>query len=231
MKKLNLSGERYGKLLVIKETEPIINPSGRKRTMWLCQCDCGNYHKASTDNLRSGEVTSCGCAKDSRWLKTHGFSSERLYHIWCDIKDRCYNENNNRYQHYGGKNIHMCDEWLHDYLAFRTWMIEHGYNANAKYGESTIDRIDVNGGYCPENCRVVNMITQNRNRTNTLMYTYHGETKSLPEWAEQYGLKYSTLRARIEVHHWDIETALLTPVIKGGLKHAKACEYSKNNCT
>lgn len=233
-KKLDLTGERYGNLLVIEKCESYVHPSGRKRTRWLCRCDCGNYDKVTTDNLRSGQVTSCGCTRvvsNKQRLETHGLSSERLYGIWTHMKDRCYNENNERYKSYCGKGIKICDAWLHDYVAFRTWMLENGYDPDAKYGETTIDRIDVNGDYCPENCRVVNMTIQNRNKTNTLMYTYHDETKSLPEWAEEYGLKYSTLRARIKTSHWDIETALLTPVVKGGMKFEKARERTKNHST
>lgn len=164
---IDLAGKRFNRLQVIERAEDITYENGRKRTAWVCRCDCGNTCIVESVSLKSGATASCGCIKVETIRKRcvkHNGSASRLYGVWCEMKKRCYNPKFKQYKDYGGRGIRVCDEWLHDYSAFEKFALEHGYDANAKYGDCTIDRIDVNGNYCPENCRFVDMKIQRQNQ-------------------------------------------------------------------
>lgn len=123
------------------------------------------------------------------------------------MKDRCYNYNHNAYKDYGGRGITICDEWLNDFMAFYDWSMSNGYSDNL-----TIDRIDNNKGYSPDNCQYVSMKQQCRNRRNTIYITYNGKTKTLIDWCELLDLKYETIRRRF-YRGWDVKK-LFTPIKK-----------------
>lgn len=165
----NLQGRKFGRLKVIEAAPPVVYSNGRSRTAWRCLCDCGRESIVVSFNLKNGGIISCGCAKAERnriQFGTHNGSKERLYKVWTDMKKRCYNTKYKQYKDYGGRGIRVCDEWLNNYSAFRDFALSHGYDPEAKFGECTIDRIDVNGNYCPDNCRFVDMKTQIHNRRN-----------------------------------------------------------------
>lgn len=158
----NLIGNRYGRLTVVALSEHKIN----NRVAYICKCNCGNTVIVKSVNLtRTKKPTrSCGCLKrdldKTRGIK-HNLTNSRIYKIWATIKRRCKDKNN---KYYGGRGIKMCEEWQNEPLKFIEWAYNNGYDENAKRGECTIDRIDVNGDYEPNNCRWVSMSIQNKNK-------------------------------------------------------------------
>ena len=173
-KALDLTGERYGNLTVIKRVEN----SKNGHSNWLCRCGC-SWKKAGERTFK------------------HGMKNTRLYYIWSSMKKRCFNENEPSYLQYGGRGISVCNEWKENFKAFHDWALENGYDENAERGECTIDRIDVNGDYEPSNCRWVSMKEQSRNRRNTIYLNKDGEKIPLSEICEKQGLNYSRIRGRM----------------------------------
>lgn len=166
----DLTGQTFGRLTVIGRAGKLSNGAA----LWRCKCECGQIKDASTSHLTGGFVQSCGCLNrektSERTVKrctTHGDSRhgkyKRLYGVWHNMRDRCLNPKHHAYSSYGGRGITICQEWS-DYTTFKSWAIGAGYNPDAPYGELTLDRIDCNKGYSPDNCRWVNMKVQADNR-------------------------------------------------------------------
>lgn len=133
-------------------------------------------------------------------------SVSRLYNIWGRMKARCNNPNNDNYHNYGGRGISVCDEW-NDYIPFKKWALENGYNDNL-----TIERIDVNGNYCPENCKWATIKEQSNNKRDNVIFAYNGRNLTLTQWSEVTGIDKSTLWERLNICKWSVEKALTVPV-------------------
>lgn len=165
------TGERFGRLVALSRADDYISPSGTRHVQWLCRCDCGNETVVDVCQLVGGKTKSCGCLHKEK-LETgnvvHGGRKDRLYKVYANMKNRCYNKNSKDYPYYGGRGICICEEWLDNYSAFKEWAYRSGYDESACKGECTIDRIDVDGDYSPKNCRWVDMATQSRNRRNVI---------------------------------------------------------------
>ena len=162
-------GKRFGRLLVEKQAPNQSYPCGASQRRWVCKCDCGNEHIATTGALTSGCTSSCGCFKkeyDKARFTKHGKTGTRLYVVWKQMKKRCYNKTDISYRYYGERGITVCEEWKNSFPKFEKWMIDNGYDERAKRGDTTIDRINPNIGYCPDNCRVVDWQVQARNKRN-----------------------------------------------------------------
>lgn len=193
----DLTGRKFGRLTVIKMDNHIKG----ERVKWICQCECGNIKIVSQSRLKRGEVTHCGCDNPFSYRKQY----PRLYSIWSDMKDRCNNPNNSRYDDYGGRGIAICKEWNENFQTFAEWALENGYEE-----ELTIDRIDVNGNYEPSNCRWVTRFKQMSNMRKNVNITYKGETDILASWCRRLNLKYSTVSYRLK-NGWSVEEAFEIP--------------------
>lgn len=217
--KHDLTGMKFGRLTVLERD--LDNKA--KGVHWKCVCDCGNFTSTSTTALMKGLSKSCGCLhkeKVSQKSKKHGMHKTRIYKMWQNLKARCNCPSSNKFYNYGGRGIKACDEWQDDFMAFYEWAMKKGYSDNL-----TIDRIDSNGDYCPENCRFATYSQQSDNRRNTRTYTLNGETKTLKEWANITGLSLRMISARWE-RGWSAERALTTKNIKdNGFNFG---EYIKN---
>lgn len=207
----DLTGMRFGRLTALELVDDYVAPNGRRRKQYRCVCDCGNEKIVLGENLSAGYTLSCGCLQKERALeanKVHGDTDSRLYGIWCAMKRRCYRPYEPKYSNYGGRGIVMCEEWKNNYEAFRTWAMTHGYDPLAERGECTIDRIDVNGNYCPENCRWVNMQVQMNNLRTNRRIEYNNETHTMAEWARFLDLPYAKLQSKLKKYDYNMEKAL-----------------------
>ena len=160
-----MTGQRFGRWIVVSQANDYIEPkTGQHRSRWNCKCDCENVRDVLANDLIRGKSKSCGCYKRqiSRECHTkHGLCRERVYKVYSGMITRCYNQNEKSYKYYGGRGITVCDEWKNDFKKFHDWAMANGYQ-----DDLTIERIDVNGDYCPENCTWIPFSEQNRNKND-----------------------------------------------------------------
>lgn len=294
MRKIDLTGQKFGRLTVINQAEHYISPQGVKVIRWNCVCECGNHTVVSANQLRRGKTVSCGCyhkeqednraflqskdiagqqfgtltairvvggnergralweckctcgatvIKDGAGLRCGNIKScgdrrkhaskhcgcvkgrkERLYQVFDCMKDRCYNQNSQGYKNYGGRGIKICAEWLSNYGAFREWAYANGYKEEVLpngVNKWTIERIDVNGDYEPDNCTWITTQKQQFNKRDNVVLTYKGKTMTATEWAHELKLSPSVVWARIK-HGWSVEETLSTPKLKSRYDRKKA---------
>lgn len=204
----DLTGQKFGRLTVTEKK----GVDKYRHTMWGCLCDCGNIVTVGARDLKGQKTKSCGCLHKeivSLASTKHGQSGTRLYGIWAGMIQRCENPKNRYYKDYGGRGIAVCPEW-HSAENFIKWAIENGYRDNLE-----IDRKDPNKNYEPSNCRWSTEKEQANNKRNSHLLTYDGKTQTLAQWADELGIKYNTLWARLNRSQWNIEKAIMK-VKRGG---------------
>lgn len=205
MRLQDLSGQRFGRLVVIGRD--LSNKS--KRVYWICKCDCGGVKSIEGTRLKNKNTVSCGCFRreeSANRKTTHNLTNTPLYAEWARIKRRCYNKNMKCYKDYGGRGITVCKEWLNDPASFIEWSKSHGYHEGL-----SLDRIDNNGGYSPDNCRWTTKKVQANNTRRNHYITFNKETHTLSEWSEKMNINYSVLKYRIK-SGWSVEKAFNTPI-------------------
>lgn len=190
-KRKDITNQKFGRLTAIKDVGK--DKSGHR--LWECVCECGTVKVFSISHLMSGSIRSCGCLRTERNIKynketktKHGQRHSSIYAIWGGIKRRTSVSKTKNYSHYGGRGIFMCKEWFDSFECFYSWAIEAGYREGL-----SIDRIDNDGPYTPDNCRWVTEKAQANNRRNNRMVEFNGKTQTLSQWADELGIP----RARI----------------------------------
>ena len=195
------SGKRYNNMTVIKSVYEKEYKNG-KCVFVECVCDCGNKKTVRISDLQSGRTTSCGCnkIKKSKQRNTkHSMCDSRIYRIWSGMKARCKYKSCEEYRNYGGRGVSVCEEWLNSFVSFYNWSMSNGYKENL-----SIDRINVNGNYCPENCRWATTEEQSNNKRVNKFFNIDGENKTLMQICKEKGLNYRMVQSRIR-YGWDKE--------------------------
>jgi hypothetical protein len=188
-------GKKYGNLEIIEY----------KKSRFVCRCNCGKEITVVPSNLIRGKIVSCGCVnamKTSDRMTVHGDCKNgnraRLYRIYRGMIDRCTNPKSDNYANYGGRGIDICADWTNNYIAFREWALNNGYS-----DELSIDRIDNDKGYSPDNCRWTTLGVQRANQrphkehSKKIVWEINGEIKSAIEWCKQYDISVPTVMYRI----------------------------------
>lgn len=209
-----MTGQRFGRLQVLYRADNKIQACGHSTVMWRCLCDCGVIKDIDSGSIRSGHTRSCGCLHDEAAKyshRIHGKKGTRLYRIYQGMMNRCNNPNQPAYKNYGSRGIRVCEQWIEDFMSFYNWAMTHGYS-----DDLTLDRIDVNVGYSPENCRWISRKEQSLNRTDNHIVEFNGEAHPITEWAQMNGLTYPAISKRLK-RGWPVEYALTLP-LKSKLK-------------
>ena len=207
----DLTGQVIGNFEVIK----LYDRKKDGHVRWLCKClSCGNLTKLTSYELTHKKKKSCGCLTNniiSQKNTKHGLRQTRIYNIWAKLRARCYRKTDRLFSYYGERGIRVCEEWNSHFISFYNWALENGYEDNL-----TIDRIDVNGDYEPNNCRWVNMKAQCNNKRNNIIIMYKGKEQTLKQWCEELQVDYKLVHGRIKYRGWSIEKALTTPSQRKG---------------
>lgn len=188
----DISGQHFGNLTVIKRDTSYIS---NKHTKWICQCNCGNTKSIFRNALINGSTKSCGCQqfKGKPGInQTHGMSKTRIYHEWLSMRRRCAKNSPDAYLYFN-RGITVCNEWQNNFMLFYQWSMENGYN-----DDLSIDRIDNNRGYCPDNCRWISMSDQQSNKRNNVKVQYNGKEYCLRQLCKKINFPYKTAHRRYQ---------------------------------
>ena len=183
--KYELKGKKFGKLTVL---EKVGYDKGRY-ILWKCKCECGNETIVRSAHLVKGRIRSCGCLN----YKANGFSRNRIYIIWKNMLRRCYNTKVKGFKRYGGRGITVCEEWKNDFMSFYNWALRNGYKENL-----SIDRVNNNSNYEPNNCRWTTALEQANNTRQNVRILYKGLDLTLAEWGRKIGIHPHSFSSRIK---------------------------------
>lgn len=219
----DLTGQTFGRLSVIERAE---NRGGRR--YWLCSCECGKQKEVEAQNLKSGRVLSCGCLRDSNMSRigktnqTHGQSVRETpeYRAWRHIVQRCCNPLHKQFKGYGGRGITVCDEWKNNFQSFFNYI---GKRPSSKH---SVDRINNNLGYEPNNVRWATTAEQNSNRRDNHVVEIDGVRYTLAEAIRLNGLRSNVVRQRLALG-WTHERALSEPIVPRASRGIKRHENTR----
>lgn len=223
-------GRKFGRLTIIEESTPVYYEYKYKhiRRQVRCLCDCGISKIIDLESIRAGRSTSCGCYNKEQARNrhtTHGLVMRKDgtrhpdYVIWTKLKSRCLNPKDKSYKHYGGRGIKICDRWLH---SFENFIADLGYRHSQNY---SLERIDVNGDYCPENCKWILKSLQSRNSRRVKLIEYKGDRKCLSELCRELSLSYNSIRHKVYDLKIPFEEAIKIP------KHKKSTDFHTESQT
>lgn len=184
----DITGQKFGRLTALEARR-----EKHKKTKWLCRCECGVEKLVYLNLLIAGYTRSCGCLQKeeaSKRFKKHGLRKTELYQTWKTMRTRCTNPNRHSYKRYGGRGIKVCKEW-DDYGKFYNWSMDNGYKKGL-----TLDRIDNNGNYTPENCRWATPVIQANNTSRNVRVSIDGVERTLAEHAKFNNINDGTIRSR-----------------------------------
>jgi len=206
-----LTGTRVGRLSVVGRADDLVQSNGRKRTRWVCSCDCGELLEVLSDNLMKGHTKSCGCLRVDSCAhvgstnSTHRQTRSKEWWAWTSARQRCINPRSHAYKGYGGRGIKVCPRWVNSFENFYADM------GSAPDG-MTLERVDVNRDYSPENCVWATQKDQARNKRVTVRVDYLGVTQPLCELAEAHGITRDQAYDRFCRQGWTLERTLNTPI-------------------
>ena len=201
----DLTGQIFGRLIILSLKENHKFPSGTVRSIWWCRCICGTIISAQSNNLRTGDISSCGCLRKEvtgERSTTHGMAKSPEHVAWNNIKSRCYHKNRKDYHRYGGRGITVCDEWLTSFERFYADM------GPKPFPKASIERKDNNGHYGPDNCIWASNKEQSLNKENTIKLEFNNKIQPLALWADELNMDRKVLYARIFRYKWTVERAL-----------------------
>jgi len=205
----DLTGQRFGRLTVLECIQKATRQGGA--TKWLCACDCGKTKTIRSVHLINGSTKSCGCLQREIAASVntkHGLKGSRVYDIFENMLERCYNHKNPAFHNYGGRGIAVCDEWKNNFQSFYDWATTNGYT-----DKLTLDRKNNDKGYSPDNCRWATRKEQSRNTRSNVLVTINGVTKILSDWATEAGIYRKTLSYRLKSGWNPIDAVTIPPVI------------------
>jgi len=210
---VDLTGRIFGRLVVAGtfERRPYTK-KGQNRTFWLCACSCGKQKQIASGQLLGNVARSCGCLRNEKSgarRRTHGKSGNPEYQVWKNMRRRCYSPTASGYANYGARGIAVCNRWLGK-QGFANFLLDMGPIPSPKY---TIDRIDNDGNYEPQNCRWATRLEQGRNKRRNRLVSHEGKTLAISEWSEITGVNRRTIAARLD-KGWTASEALTLPVMR-----------------
>lgn len=196
-----IPGEKHGHLTAVRDT----GLKAVRNAKWLFRCGCGIEKVIIASSVSGGHTRSCGCLRRKNAAvmnASHGLSGSRTYVSWLNMRSRCLNEKNPKYPSYGGRGIKVCKRWK----KFKNFLEDMGERPKGL----TIDRIDNNAGYTPQNCRWATPQEQANNKNNNVWFEYRGEKLTIPQWSRKCGVNEGTLWSRVRRDDWPIEKAILS---------------------
>ncbi len=218
----DLTGQKFGRLTVKAcAVKARILEGKRLHTLWECVCDCGEICVRKASSLKNETTRSCGCLQREvagNRSRTHGYTSVPEYDVWLKAVERITDPSATGYHRYGGRGLSMCEAWL---ASFDVFLQDMGPRPSSKY---TLERIDNDKGYEPDNCRWATRKEQSNNMSSNVVLDYNGETKTIAQWCSELGHVYSTIRGRVRRYGWTVVRALETPSGRGrGGSHKNLC--------